>query len=73
MPELPEPYVQAQLHGGPHDGETVLMPWARLDLPMVAWLQEDLVESLYRLSGPWRGQSVAHYQFVEPKTEEKAA
>lgn len=70
---IPEAYVQAHMHGGPHDGEIVPMPWARIEVPMTRWDAEQMLESLYRLSGPWRGQATAHYQYVEPAVEERAA
>jgi len=73
MPEPPEPYVQARMHGGPHDGEIVSMPWARVDVPVLGWDGDEPVVSMYRLAGPWRGQATAEYEFVEPETEEKAA
>lgn len=58
-------YVTARLHGGPCDGEAVLMPWARIDLPMIRWEEDVLITDMYRLRGPWRGQAIAHYEFVE--------
>lgn len=62
MASTPEPYVQGQLHGGPHDGETVLLPWARIVLPMARWEGEAMITTDYRLDGPWRGQTIAHYR-----------
>jgi len=61
---VPEVHVSAHLHDGPHDGEVVQMPWARVELPMVRWEGALMVESLYRLDGPWRGQDTAHYRHV---------
>jgi hypothetical protein len=73
MTAIPEAYVTAHLAGGPHDGETLQMPWARVEVPMVRWEDNQMVESLYRLSAPWRGQATAEYRFVEPRIEEQAA
>jgi hypothetical protein len=69
----PDARVYAHIHDGPHDGETVMMPWARIEVPMFAWDGDRLVESLYRLNSPWRGQDDAHYLFVEQADQELAA
>jgi hypothetical protein len=61
--------VCAHIHDGPHDGETLMMPWARIEVPMFGWDGDRLVESLYRLNGRWCGQDDAHYQFVEQGEE----
>jgi hypothetical protein len=71
MPKPPDPYVQASLKGGPHDGEIVTMPWARSTIIMGRWRDQEWVESSYELRGPWRGQADARYEFVGP--EELAA
>jgi hypothetical protein len=60
----PDARVRAHIHDGPHDGETLTMPWARLEVPIFGWDGDRLVESLYRLKGLWGGQADAHYQFV---------
>ena len=65
------PAVTAHLHGGPRDGETVQLPWARIDLPLIRWEDDVMVTDAYRLNAPWRGQSTAHYSYIEPA--EKAA
>ena len=61
--------VTALLHGGPRDGETLeQLPWARLEIAMPRWEGdplEDTGEDLYRLRPPWRGQELAHYDYVE--------
>lgn len=64
MIPVPEPRVSGHLHDGPHDGETIHMPWARIEVPVGRWEGEEWVESIYRLDGPWRGQATAHYRFV---------
>jgi len=63
---IPEARVQAHLHGGPHDGETMMVPWARIDIPVLRWEGDEAVVSQYRLSAPWRGQNTAEYRFVDP-------
>lgn len=63
---IPEAYVHGHLHGGPHDGETVMMPWARVEVPMLDWTDDEPVESRYVLCGPWRGQDTAHYEWIDP-------
>jgi hypothetical protein len=73
MPEPPIAYVQGQLHGGPHDGETIQMPWARIEVPVLRWVDDEPVMSVYQLQGPWRGQALAHYQYAEPRVEGEAA
>jgi hypothetical protein len=67
--------VTARLHGGPHDGETVEMPWARLEMRLLRWTDnfiEDMLEDVYRLRPPWRGQELAHYDFVDPESAAEA-
>lgn len=62
-PPIPEAYVTAHLHGGPHDGETDgPMPWAMLKIPKLDWDTDETV--WYRLRGPWLGQADAHYEYV---------
>lgn len=56
--------VTATLHGGPRNGETFELPWARLELILPDWDSDR--EDLYRLRGPWRGQEWASYDFVSP-------
>lgn len=74
MSDIPTPAarVTAIFDDGPHQGETLHLPWARLEIPMTAWIQEDLVESLYRLAAPWRGQDSAHYALVVESVERAA-
>jgi hypothetical protein len=58
----------ARLHGGPRDGETVNLPWARLEMSLPRWTDnfiEGVLVDQYRLRPPWRGQVLAHYDFVE--------
>ena len=69
----PDARVCAHIHDGPHDGETLMMPWARLEVPMFGWDGDRLVESLYRLIGLWGGQAEAHYQFVAQGEQRLAA
>lgn len=71
--ELPK--VTAYLHGGPRDGESIVLPWAMYDLHLPDWDKGvlDGVADLYRLRDPWRGQEAAHYRYVEPEQMEKAA
>lgn len=64
MIPIPEPYVSGHLHDGPHDGETIPMPWARIEVPVGRWEGEEWVVSVYKLDGPWRGQDTAHYRYV---------
>lgn len=69
------PMVRATMHGGPRDGETVSMPWARLEFAFPRFDSpgpEGIGEDLYRLKGPWRGQATAHYVYVEPPESEAA-
>jgi hypothetical protein len=49
------------------------MPWARIEVPVLRWVDDEPVMSVYRLQGPWRGQALAHYQYAEPRVEEEAA
>jgi hypothetical protein len=61
--------VTARLHGGPRNGETLEMPWARLEMSLPRWTDnflEGVLEDLYRLRPPWRGQELAHYDYVDP-------
>lgn len=70
----PVPYVTARLHGGPHDGETRQLPWARIEIPVLTWEQQET--SMYRLSSRWRGEPTADYEYVGPcvaEPEEAAA
>jgi hypothetical protein len=63
--------VTGHLHGGPRDGETVEMPWARLEMSLPRWTDsfiEGVLEDQYLLRPPWRGQDLAHYDFVEPES-----
>lgn len=64
MIPLPEARVSGHLHDGPHDGETILMPWARTEIPVGRWEGDEWVESIYHLVGPWRGQDTAEYRHV---------
>lgn len=72
MPELPEPRVKACFDDGPYAGESIQVPWARLQIPMMTWRGQVPVECMYRLVPPWRGQDVAHYR-LESKTKQEAA
>lgn len=69
MTSLPDLVVSGHLHDGPHDGETIPMPWARIEVPVGRWEGEEWVESIYRLDGPWRGQARAEYRFVPEPVE----
>jgi hypothetical protein len=66
---LPEARVSGHLHDGPHDGEIILMPWARTEIPVGRWEGEEWVESIYHLVGPWRGQDTAEYRYVPVPVE----
>jgi hypothetical protein len=60
--------ITATLHGGPRDGETVELPWARIEIPLPRFEGaglEGIEEDLYKLRGPWRGQDWANYDYVE--------
>lgn len=62
------------MHEGPHDGETVDMPWARLEISFFRFDSpglEGIGEDTYRLRGPWRGQECAHYDYLEPGSSSK--
>ena len=65
--------VTAHLHGGPCDTNIVMLPWARLEIPMPVWDDTDTLEAsseaLYRLRGPWLGQPEAHYDYVLPELD----
>jgi hypothetical protein len=65
MSVIPVPYVHCLLTGGPHDGETVMTPWPRIELQMVTWEGNTAIPCFYILAAPWRGQSIAHYEFAE--------
>lgn len=61
--------VRATMHGGPRDGEEVLMPWARIEFAFPRFEGgglEGIEEDRYRLRGPWRGQEWAHFDYVAP-------
>jgi hypothetical protein len=63
----------ARLHGGPRDGESVDLPWARLEMSLPRWTDnflEGVAQDHYRLRPPWRGQELAHYDFIEPAEAE---
>lgn len=64
---VPDARVQGHLHGGPHDGETVLLPWARIEVPMVHWEGDEMIVSKYRLAGLWLYQVDVPYSYVEPE------
>jgi hypothetical protein len=64
---LVEPRVTAYLHGGPRDGETLQLPWALTRVQLIRWEDNMMVEDLYHLVGPWRGQDTAHYRYAEPE------
>lgn len=66
-PPIPEARVTATLHGGPHDGETFMLPWARVELAVAAFDGDEMVESVYELVGPWLGQDEATYRYREPE------
>lgn len=66
---IPEAYVAGHLRGGPHDGETIWMPWARIEVPMTRWEGETMITSVYKLAAPWRGQADAQYEYVQPVVE----
>lgn len=58
------------MHGGPRNGETVSMPWARIEIGFPRFDApglEGIAEDKYRLRGPWRGQEWAHYDHVAPE------
>jgi hypothetical protein len=52
-------------------GEVVMLPWARIEVPMLAWHDghDEPVESIYALKGPWLGHDTANYLYVEPAVE----
>src|ERR1700679_818339 len=69
---IPPPDIQitAHLHGGPHDGETMGLPWPKLKLPLGTWDGDECHEVMYELRGRWLGhQRDVHYRFVEPAVE----
>jgi hypothetical protein len=70
---IPDPVVSGHRHDGPHDGEIIPMPWARIEVPVGRWEGEEWVESIYRLDGPWRGQDTAEYRYVPEIAEEIAS
>jgi hypothetical protein len=70
---LPEAYLTGYLHDGPHDGQTLQMPWARSRIVMIRWEGEEPVEDVYVLAGPWRGQATAHYTFAVVDQQAEAA
>lgn len=73
---IPESVVTATLRGGPHDGETLMLPWARAEIRFPHWeslMTDTTTGDVYRLVGPWRGQDTAEYKFVEPAADAKAA
>ncbi len=68
--------VTAYLHDGPRDGETLGMPWARYELELLRWVGdrfEQIVSDTYRLRAPWRGQPIAHFDYVAPEVRRRAA
>lgn len=61
------PMVRATMHGGPRDGETVDLPWARMEFAFPRFDSpglDGIGEDLYRLRPPWRGGD-AEYDYVE--------
>jgi hypothetical protein len=64
MAPIPPVRVQGHLHGGPHDGEVVPMPWALASVPRIRWEGEEMITTDYCLQGFWRGQVIAHYRPV---------
>lgn len=45
------------------------MPWPRYELELLRWVGdrfEQIVGDTYRLRPPWRGQQVAHFDYVAP-------
>jgi hypothetical protein len=58
--------VTAHLKGGPADGETRLLPWALIKLPVMSWDGDMPVESVYRMGERWLHQRDVDYVFVDP-------
>lgn len=61
--------VIAHLKGGPHDGETRHLPWARLRLPVMTWDDDTPTESVYLLGQRWLGQRDVDYRFEGAETD----
>lgn len=64
--------VLCRLHGGPHDGDRMVLPWARLRIDLSLWEGPFITDCYlvgYRLRSRWNGGIEADYDFDDPEPE----